>query len=47
MVINQLARSTLIISQRAYKTGGVTNPPTLAAKRPIPTPVPPCCIWPR
>jgi endonuclease VIII len=25
--INQLARSTLLISQRAYTTGGITNPP--------------------
>ena len=31
-VINQLARSTLLISQRAYETGGITNPPALAAK---------------
>lgn len=26
-VINKLARSTLLISQRAYETGGITNPP--------------------
>lgn len=31
-VINKLARSTLLISQRAYETGGITNPPQLAAK---------------
>ncbi|MFT7404333.1 endonuclease VIII [Zhongshania sp.] len=31
-VINRLARSTLLICQRAYETGGITNPPQLAAK---------------
>ena len=32
---NKLARSTLSISQRAYETGGITNPPkrVLALKR--------------
>jgi endonuclease-8 len=31
-VINQLARSTIEISQRAYSTGGITNTPVLVAK---------------